>query len=194
METYTDANKRVVVVSGSNAKFYQDVGKAFGWDVDIGNDRFFNIPRWWVLDWVERGTLLVTSIELLKQLGFLNYFLQLADEKRLSWYAGKRLRMSPAPALVCLWGIHLQVKCFCYFCMELLRQWVLSCVKFLENSSSKYSGRVFFTVYGFHLDWGSMIIPVLILLPKFPILIGATVDLIVKNMPARLGMFTRTVK
>ena len=47
-----------------------------------GQEEFFHLPSWWCLKLAERGWLLVHSIDLLKEFGFLNYFLQLGESKR----------------------------------------------------------------------------------------------------------------
>ena len=81
VQTYSDATKRSLVVLGDHERYYKDVGRTLGWDVVAGQEEFFKLPTWWNFELVERGTLLANSIEMLKQSGFLNFFVQLADSK-----------------------------------------------------------------------------------------------------------------
>ena len=46
----------------------------FGWDVIFGKELLFNFPFWWSFDEIERGRLLVHSVERLKQVDLLNRF------------------------------------------------------------------------------------------------------------------------
>ena len=84
MRTIECPKKRALVVPGRNANFYKEIASTFGWDINVGEDQFVNIPYWWVLDRVETSSLLANSIAMLKLFSFLYYFTTLARSKRLS--------------------------------------------------------------------------------------------------------------
>ena len=84
---YSEANKRAAVEYSTLENRYKMAGEAFGWDVVAGQERFFNVPTWWSAEYVERASLLINSIDRLKEFGFVPYFLQLCEER---FYAALR--------------------------------------------------------------------------------------------------------
>ena len=56
----------------------QDIGR----DLFVGKKRFFSYPFWLSFDEVERSLILAQSLEAFKQVGFVEYFLELIDTKR----------------------------------------------------------------------------------------------------------------
>ena len=81
IQRYNEASKRAVIGSIILKKKFEVAAKTFGWDVVVGQERFFNAPSWWYFQNMERGSLLANSIEKLKQLGFVTYFRRLWLEK-----------------------------------------------------------------------------------------------------------------
>ena len=71
------SSRRALIASNDDIKSYQVVSTILGFDAVLGKELFFNLPRWWVFGQVERGSLLVNSMERLKQTGFVTYFSQL---------------------------------------------------------------------------------------------------------------------
>lgn len=67
----------------SEKAFLASVGRILGWDIVVGQERFFSAPLWWVFKDVERSSLLVNSVELIKEFGFLNYFVQFGESTAL---------------------------------------------------------------------------------------------------------------
>ena len=51
------------------------------WDNNVGQERFLKFLSWWSFRRVERSPLPTNSVELLKQFGFVTYFLQLTESK-----------------------------------------------------------------------------------------------------------------
>ena len=81
--TYTEANRRALLTLTSEKAFLASVGRILGWDIVVGQERFFSAPLWWVFKDVERSSLLVNSVELIKEFGFLYYFVQFGKSTAL---------------------------------------------------------------------------------------------------------------
>ena len=76
-----EASKHALLVSSVSENMYETAIRLMGWDAVVGQERFFSLPHWWSFAEVERGSLVASSVELLKQFGFVAYFLQLSKSK-----------------------------------------------------------------------------------------------------------------
>ena len=86
---YSETAKRVMVETRGETGVHKLASKAIGWDMIVGTEQLFTVPLWWVFQPVERASLLVNSLETLKETGFMGYFLQLSDSKyRKAAYGG----------------------------------------------------------------------------------------------------------
>ena len=81
VESSAEASKSAVLVGSETENEYEKMGRILGLDAIIGQERFFSFLYWWSFGEVERGSLLAKSVELLKQFGFVTYFLQLSQYK-----------------------------------------------------------------------------------------------------------------
>ena len=78
---YSVARKSAVVQSGAETEIMTLIAKATEWNAVLGKETFFNFPLWWNFGQIERASLLLTSVEGLKEAGILYYFLQLLKSK-----------------------------------------------------------------------------------------------------------------
>ena len=82
IERYSEATRLTLLVGENWVREYQIISGVFGCDLIVGKDQFFKEPNWWSLKLVERGSLLLASLQRLQQMGFVSYFLQLSDSNR----------------------------------------------------------------------------------------------------------------
>ena len=102
VDYYSKAAKRALVVTGEETKLYTFISKLIRRDDVVGKEKFFRVPLWWNFMYVERASLLASSVEILKEAGLLQYFLQLTTSKTLEDIAGgsrkKELNSTNGPA------------------------------------------------------------------------------------------------
>ena len=86
---YSERTKRVLVDSKKKTRPYELVSQIGGWGMVMGKEQFFSVPTWWVFAQIERASLITSSVEILKEVGLVSYFLQLsASRYRESVVAG----------------------------------------------------------------------------------------------------------
>ena len=90
--TFSEGQRKVFVLDNLELEYQKSIPAESGWSLMIGNERFFNAPRWWSFSHVERGSLLAQSVESMKAVGLMPYFLRLFDSKVRQYYAAEAHR------------------------------------------------------------------------------------------------------
>lgn len=76
---FSRRGKRVLLLVDAEARNYQRVAKNMNKQMMVGKEDFYNLPRWWSLLNVEKGGLLLETVERLREGGISDYFLNLFD-------------------------------------------------------------------------------------------------------------------
>ena len=102
VQYYSGTTKRVQVNPSDDIESFKLIPLITEWDLVVGEEKFFNVPLWWEFTYVERASLLARSVELLKEAGLAQYFVQLANRKFVeAVVAGNKenkLKLRNAPA------------------------------------------------------------------------------------------------
>ena len=76
IDRYSEGNRNVLVLAKNKLEDHKWIPEKLGVDLIVGHEKFFNAPLWWYFPF-EGGQLFVKSLELLKQMGIVSYFLGL---------------------------------------------------------------------------------------------------------------------
>ena len=98
LEYYSREAKRALIDSSANININKLIYEVTDWDVIVGKEKFFNVPIWWSFLQIERASLLASSVEMLKESGFLQYFLQLSDAKLRELVIARSINKDFTPA------------------------------------------------------------------------------------------------
>ena len=77
LENHDEASLHALVLSEGEVENCQLLSSTLGWDAVVGKEHFFNLPLWWSFSAIERGSLLVQSLRIIEQSGFVDYFTKL---------------------------------------------------------------------------------------------------------------------
>ena len=78
---FSEGQGRVCVARNTLLQDLLEVPTKIGRDAVVGKELFFDLPFWWSFEHAERGSYLAQSVEILKQVGLISYFLDLHDSK-----------------------------------------------------------------------------------------------------------------
>ena len=79
IEEFSQSQKNVLIFDKGSIEMWNWIPREVGRDLVVGKEQLFFLPFWWSFGNVERGLLLAQSLELFRQVGFVHYFLDLAD-------------------------------------------------------------------------------------------------------------------
>ena len=81
IDEHSESNRRALVLTQGAEDNYRSMSSMLGWDVVVGKEQFFNVPRSWTFTAVERASLLAESVERINEAGFISYFTKLCESE-----------------------------------------------------------------------------------------------------------------